>query len=465
MEHVIQTISHRSDKIKILANVLPQILAIGQVELGALLVIGDEMNSLNVVVRRGMPNEIIKQLTKGKLGQTLLQREQLFIQPQALPAGAEQNLLKQYKLNYLLGLPLLFDGQLLGAMVVGTRHSSSLLSRPSTQQQLVILGHLVALFLDNLRLRTSRSRPPEEPSTTATPAPSQNANTAMVDDLENLLAAVMSAEEEVASQNSDLGLLNTLSKEVGSTFRLDRILEIAIESTRTTLSAETGWCYLFENGILLMQGHQGLSEKYVQGMQQLRPCDGVEGMAFTRREPILRDGLLFHSGRARTLFKEEGLQTVAAVPLRSQEEVIGVLAVASRRSRTWSLRDKRMLVSISQQVTQAIANSRMFAAVKEKSQTWEASYSALQQANSELVQRAGALERQLLELRRAEQQLWKALAASQESRRASSDASANEQLAITLKKILATINEVEEDFLSPTNAQVGRVKRHETDPL
>jgi signal transduction protein with GAF and PtsI domain len=175
-------------------------------------------------------------------------------------------------------------------------------------------------------------------------------------------------------------------------------------------------------------------------------------MAFSRKEPILRDGLLFHSGQARTLVKEEGLRTVAAVPLLIQGQAVGVLAVANHHERTWSTRDQRMLISISRQVAQAIGNSQRFIEVKEKAQTWEANHSALQQANRQLAQRTKILEQQIQELGRVEQQIWIALAASNEARRKSGrrtiDTSADEQLVATLKRVLTTITEKEDHHLA-----------------
>jgi GAF domain-containing protein len=173
-------------------------------------------------------------------------------------------------------------------------------------------------------------------------------------------------------------------------------------------------------------------------MQRLSPGDGVEGMAFTRNEPILRDGMLFHSGKARTLVQAEGLRTVAAVPLRTDSKTYGVLAIANRHDWVWSSRDKRMLVSIGRQVAYAVANSQMFTEAQAKAQNWEDNYSNLQRANTELIRRAETLERQIQDLHQAEQQIWVALAASQRAaRHATGDE--GEELAITLKRILAAM--------------------------
>ena len=178
-------------------------------------------------------------------------------------------------------------------------------------------------ILDHTRLRTQIQR-----QTQAEPVSPPSLATA--NELEELLAAIMSAEEEVVRQNKDLGILNTLSHEVGSVLQLNVILEAAVKRTRLALNAEVGWFYTFEDGVLVLREHQGLSDQYVQELKHLKPGDGTEGMAFSRRQPILRDALLFHSGRARAMVEAEGLRAVAAIPCcTSGDGALGVLAVVS----------------------------------------------------------------------------------------------------------------------------------------
>lgn len=447
IERMIAKIGQETDKKRVLAAILPYALAISQVELGALLVASDNPDHLSAVAKRSVPDEVIAQLTSGDLGRLLLMGRKLWIKPRPMQLDAKQALLGRHKLSFLFGVPFRFEGKVLGAIVVGSHRTNGQMLDREQQQWLSMLAQLTALFLDNIRLRTSLltlehryAQAPVVPAPEIT-AEAQAAAAASMppDELEQLLEAVMSAEEEVASQNVDLGLLNALSSQVASSLQLNDILDAVVKQTTSILDAEAGWCYLHENGGLVLRGAQGLSEKYVKGMQVLSPGDGVEGMAFTRNEPILRDGMLFHSGKARNLVQEEGLRTVAAVPLKTEDQTFGVLAVANHQDWVWSSRDRRMLSSISDQVAQAIANSKKFTEVQQKAENWETSYSTLQKANAELTRRAEALERQIQDLHHAEQQIWTALAASQQAAR-HSNAEGDEQLENTLKRILAAMN-------------------------
>jgi hypothetical protein len=448
LEALVTIISQKTDTIKILAEVLSQALILSSLEIGALLVLGDEQDNMNVVVKRYIPDEITWQLTKGGLSRRLLSGESVLIQLHPLQPGGEQTLLRRHGLRYLFALPFRFETRTLGALVVATRRELHISLRQQLQEKLGVLVQLVTLFLENMRLRTAYHRSLFIEANT----PQSGRNLSLEDpppffprqdtgDLEELLAAVMTAEEEVARQNEDLDMLNTLATEVSKTFQVELILQKATILAKAALNGKASWCYLLENDMLVLQEGAGLSDRYMAGMKRLKPGSGTEGMAIARNELMIRDGLLFHSGRERELVKEEGLYTVAAVPLCHQDRVIGALGVGWRDPKQQcSLRDRRMLMAIGQQVVWAVANARMFNRIKEEAHTWESSYRALQHVNEMLSQRAEALEDQLQELRYVEQQIWTVLAASQKARYMPEIQSASdEELVSTLKKLLAAI--------------------------
>jgi transcriptional regulator with GAF, ATPase, and Fis domain len=470
IEQLITSIGQETDKKKVLGLILPCALAISGSEVGALLVTDDEHKKLRAVVRQGLPGEVIEQLTSGDLANLLLIGQRLWVKSRRLRRNSKQALLGRHGLHYLFGVPFRFAGQVLGAVVVGSHTASDNCLGQEQQRRLELLTQLVALFLDDIRLRTkelqvsnaSNGSEAQQPDQADTPQPDssvenssvstppQVVQTAAADDLEQLLAAVMSAEEEVASQNSDLGLLDAISNEVGSSLHLNRVLDAAIKQTQAALKTEAGWCYLFKDGVLVLSQYQGLSSRYVEAMHQLELGNGAEGMAFSRSEPIMRDGLLFHSGRTRRLVQEEGLRSIAAIPLTAGNEPFGVLAVGSHFQREWSSRDQRMLLSIGQKVAQAITNSQMFSEAERKAQEWEANYSHMQQTNAQLTARANALAREVQELRRIEQQIWIALAASQKASKSQGEGLElnQENLVATLKKALTALRQEQGRALS-----------------
>ena len=80
---------------------------------------------------------------------------------------------------------------------------------------------------------------------------------------------------------------------------------------------------------------------------------------------------------------------------------------------------------------------------EEKAQNWKISYSALQRANKQLANRTKTLEKQMQELRQAEQQIWTVLAASTKARHQSANqgetSSADDQVVGIIKKVLSRL--------------------------
>ena len=461
IEQVLNLISQRHDKVKILKAILAYALELSQAEFGVLLVVNNNAENMVVVAKQGMPNEVIKQMTKGELGRLMLSGQWVRIEPERLQLKPEQALLGRHHLKYLLGIPLRSNKDILGAIVVSTCNANNCLPLERQQQKLAALAQIVALFLDNARLRTVGAPEVQEKMSGQPSPPPLTDEEEASDELEALLEAVMTAEQEVVNQNNDLDLLNSLSSEVASTLNLNTVLEIVVRQSEQALKAELGWCYLFENGVLTLRVHRGLSPKYVAGMRYLKPGSGTEGMAFSRNELILRDSSLFHSGKARALVKAEGLHTVAAAPLVNAGEPFGVLALADRSTRMWSPRDERMLASISRQVSQAIINSKLFAESQEKAQSWEVNNSHLQQTNRHLAHQVSTLKRQLEALSQSEQQVWSILAASSRAGRQALDQvsgiDADEQLTAAVRKVLIKLSRDEDKTLAHLAQSVASV--------
>jgi GAF domain-containing protein len=433
VETLIELIGKNHNRRAILTKTLPLAMTVGQADIGALLVVenideleGNAQNPRHLVLvnQYNVPEEIINHLLKGDLGQQLYTGHNVWVGLKSMRLEAMQTLLEKHHLRGLLALPLQFNGHVLGAFVIGARNENAALFEPEIRHRLSTLANLLSLFLDHVRLEVNthllknfyakqgpaptkengnNAAASEPPSMIAPPQP-------LNEDFEELLAAVMSAEEEVVSYNQDLDMLNTLSTQVGGTLNLEQILERAIGSAKNALTADAGWVYLLQDDLLVLHSQQGLSAEYVAGMHSIKVGDGSEGMAFQKQSPILRDSSLFHDGPARKMILAEGLKTVAAIPLVHQDIPFGVLAVGNYHEHDWSSRDERMLVSISQQVSQAVGNARSYSQVNSKAHELELKNAKLQKVNRELLNEFEALKHQIQDMLRYQERTWIMLA-------------------------------------------------------
>lgn len=416
-------LSNQPNRTKLaLSKILPYALGLSRADMGALLVLqnvdGGPVQRLSLIAQHRMPQDVVKALLQGNFNQQL-QLDQPTQRPPLIPLTLMQSMLTSGRLSGLIGLPLVCQGRSLGVIILGTesRHRQAL-SRKA-QHHLAVFSQLVAGFLERLRLHTENQRLQKrraEPAATTTITP-LSVDTASVGDLERLLEAVMSAEEEVIKYNTDLDTLNQFSSELAGTLSLQKILEKAVDQVRTSLQADMGWIYLQDNDELRLYAHQGLSENYIEVLNQLRPGSGVEGMAFSRNETIVRDTTLFHSGLQRHTVTAEGIGIVAAAPLTAGNKPFGVLCIANRNpNHNWDSRDEYMLSSIALRVAQAIFNARLFSNLQTKAADLETQNHQLQQNAIQLAGDFDVLKQQITEILKFQEQVWLTLPSSDDPR-------------------------------------------------
>jgi GAF domain-containing protein len=234
------------------------------------------------------------------------------------------------------------------------------------------------------------------------------------EDLEKLLAAMMDAEEEVQQHNADLAMLNNISEMITSTFNLDRILNQVITQTRTMLHTDAAWLYLVDETAtnvaqkrLVLQIHEGLSERYIRGMSHITFGKPLEGLVAQTNEAHFVDDVVNYTVRCHLLVEQEGLHAIAVVPLscpdedkgRESRQILGVLGIGRSEVHAWRPREIRLLTSIANQVGLAINNAQLYNQVKEGMTMLANSNKILQNVNSQLLAEQTALQEELTALK------------------------------------------------------------------
>jgi len=149
---------------------------------------------------------------------------------------------------------------------------------------------------------------------------------------------------------------------------LDTALGHALDKTLEIMNETTGGILLLdeESQMLCYRVHRDLPDDYVQKVCY-RLGEGIGGQVAQTGEPILVEDI---SGDTRAAYPDllnlEGLRTLASVPLRAKDKVLGVLNIASREARKFSAEDMRLLEGIARQIAIAIENARLHQEVRRK---------------------------------------------------------------------------------------------------
>jgi GAF domain-containing protein len=403
-------------------------------DVGTIILIDPDTKELKIGVQKGLTTEFAHVLTGQQLNPAaivlmphLVMGSGALLEYQTADDELERQLLRAGNLTSLVSLPLQIGSGLLGAFLVGLQGERYF--KAAELSLLMALSQETAVALENLRLReglwhTFESllddeltdidlQKPEQATLNLEGATSFELPAVPLDfpqpaedDLDQLLAAMMEAEDEVQQQNIDLQTLNAIAEMVNQSLDLREILQFTVEQTKILLSSDAAWLYLInERSHLDLHAHVGLSSTYVRGMKSLRLGDSVEGLVVAENKAHFIKMILDDTYPHKIWIDKEGLHALAAVPItrperqnlagKNRSEVIGVLAVGKRVSQAyaWSPREMRLLISIANQIAPAIDNARLYAQLQEDQASLKVGNEILRSINDMLLEKNASVER------------------------------------------------------------------------
>jgi|GEM_PF-6227006 len=417
--------SQAADPTTVLKMALIQALETANAPVGAIVLADLETKELTLSVHHSLTPELIDILTGHQLekGATALMPHMVagsgaLLEYDSTDDEDERQLLEVSQLTSLVSLPLQVGSRLLGALLIGLQDNYSFTA--AELWFLMALSQEMATALESLRLReglwhTAEMLLDEEvigidlqeagevdldvdvptpfdlPTAAATVIPEPDA-----EDLEQLLAGMVEAQEEVQQQNTDLQILNTIAEMMNRTLNLKEILQSAVDQTKAALGTDAAWLYLVnERNQLDMRAYTGLSKAYIRAMQLLKLKDGLEGRAVTENEARFVESLTKEGVSHKIWVDKEKLQGVAVVPItrpdaqtrrdETASHVIGVLATGTiAEPHPWSHREMNLLASITNHVALAIDNAQLYEKLQDNEANLRAGNEVLQEINDML---------------------------------------------------------------------------------
>jgi len=136
------------------------------------------------------------------------------------------------------------------------------------------------------------------------------------------------AEEALRWRNRDLELLNQLGQASNSTLDLDHVLITVMEEMRRLLgaAASSAWLTDSKTGELVCQHATGPQSEIVQGWR-LAPGEGVAGWVAHHGTSLIVPDTRADERHFKDVDRQTGmeLRSILSVPLRTRQDVIGVL--------------------------------------------------------------------------------------------------------------------------------------------
>ena len=159
----------------------------------------------------------------------------------------------------------------------------------------------------------------------------------------------------------DLLALSRVSAAVSGLRDLDAILKIGLDSVLNIVNGTVGGALLLDekNRILSYRVYRGLSTKYAEEMR-LKLGEGIAGRVAQNGKSIMLEDISKDPRVARPdLVGVEGLKAFISVPLRAEDNILGVLNVASHMPHHFTKDDVYLLHSIGDQLGIAIEQAKL----------------------------------------------------------------------------------------------------------
>jgi two-component system nitrate/nitrite sensor histidine kinase NarX len=177
---------------------------------------------------------------------------------------------------------------------------------------------------------------------------------------EELQASYAHLEQRVEDRTRELATLNAIAAVVSRSLELDEIMEAALKETLVSMDIEAGAAFRLDDQRMRLMAHVGLSDSFVFRVESLSLEDSIAAQAVSEVAPVVRPVTDYPEGALKELLEDEGLRSVVSVPLVAKGETLGVLNLATRRTRAITPEERSLLASIGQQAGMAVDNARLY---------------------------------------------------------------------------------------------------------
>ncbi len=186
--------------------------------------------------------------------------------------------------------------------------------------------------------------------------------------------------EEMEATNRRRLALNQVAQTVNQSLNLQEVLDAALDATLNAVEVEGGNIRLWDEpqGVLAVAAFRGMSEWYIDQRRNFKPGEGVAGKVFERGETFLVEDMEQYP-HLNEMAQRDGVRSVASVPIRSRDKMVGVMSILSHGQRRFTPPEIDLLTAIGNQIGTAIENARLFESIAQGKLELERSNQELEQ--------------------------------------------------------------------------------------
>ncbi len=194
-----------------------------------------------------------------------------------------------------------------------------------------------------------------------------------------LLTELQARTGELTRSVEELQALSAVSRTVSATLDLPTVLTTIVSRAVQLAGAGGGVVYEYDETTqrFELQASHRMPDELIEVLraEPLRLGEGATGQAALRREPVqlpdISDERAYSATRLRTVLLQRGYRSVLAVPLMSENRILGVLTVWRHAAGVYPDEVVNLLQTFAGQSALAIQNARLFREIEAKSRELE----------------------------------------------------------------------------------------------
>ncbi|MBI4639995.1 MAG: GAF domain-containing sensor histidine kinase [Candidatus Tectomicrobia bacterium] len=174
-----------------------------------------------------------------------------------------------------------------------------------------------------------------------------------------MFGLITSLQARVSEQNRRLSAINAIAIASAQKLRLEELLETGLDHVTKIMKSDASLICLVdleqeEHSVVC---HRGFSPELVRRIQRAKLRDDPVAEEVVRTGRPVTMQRVFDNPRVAESAKREGIRSAISVPLQSEGEVNGILAVATREEHHFTTADEEFLTAIGGQLGMAIRNA------------------------------------------------------------------------------------------------------------
>jgi two-component system sensor histidine kinase DevS len=176
-----------------------------------------------------------------------------------------------------------------------------------------------------------------------------------------LLDEMRVRDTALTRRSEDLSLLNDIASALTASLEQDEILNKTLAVMMDYMRVEAGEIFLLEDDgeTLRMVLHRGQAAEAFWTRNRFKKGEGVIGIVAETGEPVFSSDLTKDSQFIRSAVLEAGFRQIAYLPLKSGENLLGVMSVATRSQQPLDERSLQLLGAVANWAGLAIENAHL----------------------------------------------------------------------------------------------------------